>query len=60
MNFEKGEIISDLWKTVMKTLYKKGDKSGCINYRGSSLVYAGSKLLSMMAFLVFEILHTKS
>ena len=35
-------------KTLIKPLYKKGDKSECRNYRGISLVSVGSKLLSNM------------
>ena len=43
--FEKVEVPHDLWKTLIKPLYKKGDKSECRNYRGISLVSVGSKLV---------------
>ena len=46
MIFEKGEVPNDFRKTLIKPLYKKGDKSECRNYRGISLVSVGSKLLS--------------
>ena len=46
MIFEKGEAPIDFRKTLIKPLYKKGDKSECRNYRGISLVCIGSKLLS--------------
>ena len=39
---------SDVRKTLIKPLYKKGDKSKCHNYRGINLVSVGSKLLSDM------------
>ena len=48
MIFEKGEVPNDFRKTLIKPLYKKGDKSECRNYRGISLVSVGSKLLSNM------------
>ena len=48
MIFEKREAPSDFRKTLIKPLYKKGDKSECRNYRGISLVFVGSKLLSNM------------
>ena len=48
MIFEKGEVPNDFRKTLIKPLYKKGDKSECGNYRGISLVSVGSKLLSNM------------
>ena len=38
-------------KKLMKTLYKRGVKSECSDYRGISLVSVGSKLLSMMILL---------
>ncbi|XP_065567671.1 uncharacterized protein LOC136031782 [Artemia franciscana] len=44
--FEKEEAPSDSRKTLAKPPYKKGDKSECGNYRGISLVFVGSKLLS--------------
>ena len=45
--FEKEEEVPSYFrKTLIKTLYKKGDKSECDNYRGISLVSVGSKLLS--------------
>ena len=37
-----------LGETLIKPLYKKGDKSVCLNYRGISLVSVGIKLLSNM------------
>ena len=48
MIFEKGEVPNDLKKTLIKALYKKGDKSECCNYQGISLVAVDSKLLSSM------------
>ena len=41
MIFEKGEVPNDFRKTLIKPLYKKGDKSECRNYRGISLVSVG-------------------
>ena len=46
--FEKGKVPNDLRKTLIKPLYKKGDKSEYGNYRGINLVSEGSKLLSNM------------
>ena len=46
--FEKGEVRNDFRKTLIKPLYKKGDKSEYRNYQGISLVSMGSKLLSHM------------
>ena len=46
MIFEKGEVPNDFKKTLIKPLYKKGDKNECVNYRGINLVSVGSKLLS--------------
>ena len=40
------EVPSDFRKTLIKPMYKKGDKSERGNYRGISLVF--SKLLSNM------------
>ena len=51
MIFEKREVLNDLRKTLLKPLYKKGDKSECRNCRGVSLVSVGSKLLSNQMFL---------
>ena len=51
MIFEKGEGTSNFKKTLIKILYKNGDKSEFGNYRGISLVSVGSKLLSNMIFL---------
>jgi hypothetical protein len=48
MIFEQGEVPNDFRKTLIKPLYKKGDKSECGNYRGISLVSVASKLLSNM------------
>ena len=48
MIFEKGEVPSDFRKTLIKLLYKKGDKSESRNYRGISLVSADSKSHSNM------------
>ena len=48
MIFEKGEVPNGLRKTLIKPLYKKGDKSECGNCRGISLVTLGNKLLSNM------------
>ena len=44
--FEKGGVPSNLRKTLIKPLCKKGYKSECGNFRGISLVSVGSKLLS--------------
>ena len=55
MIFEKGEVPNDFRKTLIKPLYKKGDKSECRNYRGISLVSVGSKLLSNM--ILFRLRH---
>ena len=44
--FQKGEVPGNLSKTLIKPLYKKGDESVCGNYRGMSLVFAGTILLS--------------
>jgi len=41
--FEKGKVPNDFRKSLIKTLYKKGDKNGCRNYRGISLVSVGIK-----------------
>ena len=46
MIFQKGEVPNDFRKTLIKPLHKKSDKSECRNYRGISLVFVGSKLLS--------------
>ena len=55
MIFEKGEVPNDFRKTLIKPLYKKGDKSECYNCRGISLVSVGSKLLSNM--ILFRLRH---
>ena len=55
MIFEKGKVPNDFRKTLIKPLYKKGDKSECRNYRGVSLVSVGSKLLSNM--ILFRLRH---
>ena len=44
MVFEKGEVPNNFWKTLIKPLYKKGDKSECRNCRG--IVSVGGKLLN--------------
>ena len=46
MVFEKGEVPNDFRETLIKPLYKKGDKSECGNCRGISLVSEGKRLLS--------------
>ena len=46
MIFEKEEVPNDFRKTLIKPLYKKGDKSECRSYRGINLVSVGRKLLS--------------
>ena len=46
MIFYKGEVPNDFRKTIIRPLYKKGNKSERRNYRGISLVSVGSKLLS--------------
>ena len=51
MIFENGGVPNDFRKTLTKSLYKKGDKSECCNYRGISLVSVGSKLLSNIRLL---------
>ena len=48
MIFRKGEVPKDFRKTLIKLLYKKGDKSEFGNYRGISLVSVCGKLLSNM------------
>ena len=48
MIFEKGEVPNNSRKTLIKPLYKKGDKSGCRNYRGINMVSVSNKLLSNM------------
>ena len=48
MIFEKGEVPSNFRKTIVKPLYKKGDKSECGNYRGIRLVSVSIKLISNM------------
>ena len=58
MIFEKGEVPSNLRKSLIKPLHKKGDKSKCCNYRGISLVSVESKLLSMtILFRPRDIVH---
>ena len=42
---EKGKVPNDFRKTIIKPLYKKGDKSEGYNYRGISLVSVGSNYL---------------
>ena len=42
------EVPSNFRKTLIKPLYKKGDKSECGIYRGISLVSVGSKFLSII------------
>ena len=37
--------VAPTCKTLIKPLYKKGDKTECRDYRGISLVSVGSKLL---------------
>ena len=46
--FGKVEVPNDFRKTLIKPLHKKYDKSECRKYRGISLVFVGSKLLSNM------------
>ena len=48
LNFEKEKVPTNFRKTLVKPLYKKGDKNECGNYRGISLVSVGSKLLGNM------------
>ena len=43
MIFEMGKAPSDFWKTLVKPLYKKGDKDEFGNYRCISLVSIGTK-----------------
>ena len=50
MIFEKGELLNDLRKTLIKPLYKKGDKSEFVDYRDISLFSVSRKLLSNMIF----------
>ena len=45
---EKKEVPNYFRKTLVKPLYKKGDKSECRNYRGIILVSLRRKLLSNM------------
>ena len=42
------EVPNDFRKTLIKPLYKKGDKSECRKYRVISLVSVGSILISNM------------
>ena len=44
---EKEGVPSNFRKTLIKLLFKIGDRSECGNYRGISLVSLGSKLLSI-------------
>ena len=55
MIFAKREVPNDFRKTLIKLLYKKGDKSECRNYRSISLVSVGRKLLSNMT--LFRLRH---
>ena len=48
-------LPNDFRKTLIKPLYKKGDKSECRNYRGISLVSVGRKLLSNI--ILFRLRH---
>jgi len=48
MIFERAELLSNLWKTLIKSLYKKGQKSECGNYRDISPNFLGSIFISMM------------
>ena len=56
MIFEKGDVPNDFRKTIIKALYKKGDKSECRNHRGILLVSVGCKLLSNIILLDLEML----
>ena len=47
---KKLKYLAIFRKTLIKPLYKKGDKSECGNYRDISLVPIGSKVLSHMIF----------
>ena len=48
MIFVKGEVPSNFNNTIIKSLYKKADKSDCCIYSSISLVSVGSKLLCIM------------
>jgi len=48
--FEKGEVPSNFRETLIKPLFKKGDKDECDNYRDLCLVSLGSTLFSMMIY----------
>ena len=50
MIFEKGEVLTDFRKTLIKPLYEKGDKSECGKYRDISLIFGGIKLLYIKIF----------
>ena len=43
MIFEKREVPNDFRKTIIKPLYKKGDKGECLNYWSISLVSLDTK-----------------
>jgi hypothetical protein len=45
MIFQKGEVRSNFRKAFIKPVYKKGDKSECVNYRCVRLLSVGCKLL---------------
>ncbi|XP_065565786.1 uncharacterized protein LOC136030643 [Artemia franciscana] len=53
MNFENEEVPSDFMKTLVIPPRKKGDKTDKGGCRGISLIFVGSKLLSMM--MVFRL-----
>ena len=38
MIFGKAEVPNDFWKTLIKPLHKKDDKSVSLNYQGISIV----------------------
>lgn len=49
--FLEGEVPEDFRRTLITPVYKKGDKTECLNYRGISLISIGSKVLGMMILL---------
>ena len=51
MIFEKGKVSNDFRKTIIKPLYKKGDKKGVVIIENISLVAVGSILLSKRILL---------
>ena len=56
--FEKGELPSDFRKTLIKSLYKKDDKSECGNYRGNFFfIFLFFVVLSVYSVSVYFVLY---